>query len=392
MAIAYQQPQAVDPLQLKNSYGGSVYNDAQSKASLNNFTPQKLNPANYGVNYDYNSIKGIFDNATKTQYQTLRDQYDQTANQFYNNQFNNQQTALDTIRKSNASAVATGASRGMQAANELSSTLGLQQQGTQEATTLAGNRSGLADKEQAAYAQNSSNALTAANTAGENLYSADTQWGVGQMNYYAALESAYKQLQAAQETAAGTRYYAGATADASRYTADSNKNAAYYAANIGAQAQTQVADTNLIGTKYTADQNLTGTKYNADKNYAGTIGAANINSSATRAAAATSADATRYAANTSAAAQKATSSASKADISSLLSKYSSSGDQASYVSTLMNYSNMSKADATAYWHSTRSQNVQLPVSFPPQINNTLSAPKLQDNGPGWQLRQALGLK
>jgi hypothetical protein len=338
MAIAYQQPNAVDPLNLKSSYGSNVYSDAQSKGTQYGYTPTKLDPKNYGVNFDADSIKNIFDKATSEQYKVLRDQYDQTANQYYNNQFNNQQTALDTIRKSNASAVATGASRGMQAANELSATLGLQQQGTQEATTLAGNRAMLADKEQAAYAQNASNAMTAANTAGTNIYSADTQFGVGQMNYYAALESAYKQLQAAQESANATRYYAGATADASRYTADSNRNASYYSTNVGSQTQTQVADTNAAASRYAAEQAAAAQRE-----------AANISAAAQRAAAASSAEATRYAADRSASA----SSASKADISSMLNKYASSGDKASYVSTLMSYSNMSKSDAEAYWQATQ---------------------------------------
>ena len=76
-----------------------------------------------------------------------------------------QATALDTIRKNNASAIATGASKGMQAANELSAKLGLQDTAVEESTALAQQRLDLADAYAAEYAKN---AVTAQETANAN--------------------------------------------------------------------------------------------------------------------------------------------------------------------------------------------------------------------------------
>lgn len=89
---------------------------------------------NYGIDYSQeqrDEIAGIFANEATKAYGSAQNEYA--------NQMAQQQTSLqDTIRRSQAQAVATGASRGMQAANELSSMLGLQEQAAQGATTLQG--------------------------------------------------------------------------------------------------------------------------------------------------------------------------------------------------------------------------------------------------------------
>jgi hypothetical protein len=176
----------------------------------------------YGINYDEDAILGKFKNATDASYDVLKKEYDVTANKYYDQMGAAGQTALDTIRKSNAKAVATGASKGMQAANELSSTLGLQQVSSDTATQLAQDRNLLMDKQQAADAQNVVNAMTTANglktgvmSADLNKYSADTQYDVGKMQYYAQLDAAAKALQ-------GTKYAADQSAAANMYSADQN--------------------------------------------------------------------------------------------------------------------------------------------------------------------------
>lgn len=64
--------------------------------------------------------------------------YNTAQNDFSNTMASTQASLADTIRRSRAQAVATGASRGMQAANELSSMLGLQQTAAQEASKMQG--------------------------------------------------------------------------------------------------------------------------------------------------------------------------------------------------------------------------------------------------------------
>ena len=149
-------------------YKDKITNVAKPNKTSNLMSSSDL-ASKYGITYDAKAIEDKFNEATKAEYDVLRKEYEATQNQFYNNMYNNQMTALDTIRKSNAEAVATGASRGVQAANELSSILGLQQSTTDEATQLAVDRNALADKEAAAYAQNKVDAFNKANELGLSL-------------------------------------------------------------------------------------------------------------------------------------------------------------------------------------------------------------------------------
>lgn len=214
----------------------------------------------YGnITFDEDAIRSKFDKATKAEYELKRKEYEQTEDQFYNRLLGTQSTALDTIRRANASAISSGAAKGMQAANELLAILGLQQESVDDSTQLAQARNNLVDAEAAAYAKNVVDALNTANqiklalgTLGSNLYASDTQFDVGTMQYLAQLDAAAKQLEGM-----------GLTADATKYSADRNLEGNKY-----------TADQNLLGNMYTADQNLAGTQYTADKNYASNIYAA----------------------------------------------------------------------------------------------------------------------
>jgi hypothetical protein len=103
---------------------------------------------------DEQAIADKFNAATAAQYAVQRDQNRQAENQFYNQMYNTQQTAMDTIRKSNAAAVSTGASRGVQAANELSAILGLEKESVAGATELAQANRQTAQEETAAVLEN----------------------------------------------------------------------------------------------------------------------------------------------------------------------------------------------------------------------------------------------
>lgn len=183
----------------------------------------------YGLTYDADEIQGKFDAATKAQYDVLRKEYKNTENDYYDQLFGTQATAMDAIRKNNAAAVATGASRGMQAANELSATLGIAQESTGLSTDLAQSRNLLMDKEQAAYAKNATDALTSANSARQgianldaNMYAADTQFNVGQMDYYARLDQASKGLMGVQAQNEANKMIAELEMRANMYSTDMN--------------------------------------------------------------------------------------------------------------------------------------------------------------------------
>lgn len=209
----------------------------------------------YGITYDENAIKGKYDQATKDEYALKNQEYAQTEGRFYNNLYNTGATALDTIRKSNAAAVATGASRGMQAANELSSILGLQQTANTEATTLAQERNNLKAQEAAAYSTNAKDALTYSNqvkqalgTLGSNIYASDAQYDIGKMNYYAQLDAAAKQLE-------GMQAQAGANVTASENSARGQVDSARInsAGNLASTGVNSLS--NLLGNIFTAGTN-----------------------------------------------------------------------------------------------------------------------------------------
>ena len=152
------------------------------------------------INYDQNAIRGIFDDAVRTQYSNLENEQRATEDEFYRRMYGTQNTALDTIRRSNAEAIATGASRGVQAANELSSIFGLQQQAAEESTELSRNRDALMGEREAALANNAGMAMEYADgnrLALGNLaalfHQADSaqnaQWDASALGYDAQMDS-----------------------------------------------------------------------------------------------------------------------------------------------------------------------------------------------------------
>ena len=97
-------------------------------------------------------------------YKQTKLENEQAQNQFAQNISANQLTALDAIRRSNASAIANGANAGLSAANQLSSILGLQQDTSQEATNIANTS---IDAAAQLNTQLNENAVTGAQTANE---------------------------------------------------------------------------------------------------------------------------------------------------------------------------------------------------------------------------------
>lgn len=110
-----------------------------------------------------------FDAVTEAEYDKQRTELQNTENKFYNKLYDTQQTTMDTIRQNNASAVATGASKGIQAANELSALLGLQQESVEGATDIANQATTIAQDETQAMLENVLNAETQAQAANQTL-------------------------------------------------------------------------------------------------------------------------------------------------------------------------------------------------------------------------------
>lgn len=250
---------------LISSIPTTVAPSGSSRSKL--MSAQQLADKYGGINFDEDAILRKFNAATRAEYDLLRKEYGNVENQFGKKLSDIQGTALDTIRKANAAAIATGASRGVQAANELSAMLGLQDESALMATELAQQRQQLADKEAAALARNPVEALTAANaekqklaTLAANIYAQDTMFDVGQMS--SAAEQAKAEAMMEQALSAVTVQKLQNELGMSQIEA--NKFIEELRAEVS---------------RYNSDKVLEGTIYNADRNLEGTLGAARINAS-----------------------------------------------------------------------------------------------------------------
>lgn len=179
----------------------------------------------YGIVYDQPTIQKLLDDATKAQFGLRNQQQAQSENKFYNTMLDTQGTALDSLRKTQASAVATGASRGMAAANELSAILNLQQVSTDESTLLAQNRDNLNIEEAAGYKQNASDSLETSNALKQAIaglsstkYGYDTQGYAAILSYLAALADVSAQKYSSDTTLTGVKYNADANVAAAGKT------------------------------------------------------------------------------------------------------------------------------------------------------------------------------
>lgn len=298
LAGRYAKVQADDNLRklygedaLSKEYLDSVRAAAGSSASVPSPTlrsAQELAELYGGVNYDMDAIRGVFDKQTAAEYEVKRKQYKQTEDDFYGQMYNAGVTAQDALRKNTAAAITTGASRGMQAATELSALLGLQQESAKTATDLATARNLLTDQEQAAYMTNATNALTSSNdaklklgTLGGNLYAADTQFSVGQMSALAAEQQAKAQLQAAGITADGN-------VNAAKATAAGNIGAA----NAAGSWNLKATERSSQATETAAAASASATRAAAAAQAQATLESAYLGAEATKAAARTQREAT----------------------------------------------------------------------------------------------------
>lgn len=182
----------------------------------------------YGnIDYDEASIKKKFDTATNDAYKVKQKEYQQAENAYYDQMANQQFSTVDAIRRANAQAIASGATKGMQAANELSAVLGLQQEAATGATTLATDRQKIIDEHVAALSQNAVDALSAANeaklklgTLGSDIYASDVQ-------RLAALDAYWQGLEEAAAALEGQKYAAdkaaAAQVDAAKATANAQQ-------------------------------------------------------------------------------------------------------------------------------------------------------------------------
>lgn len=197
--------------------------------------------------YDRDAIEKIYQDATKASLRT--EMGSGTENKYYQHLADAQNTALDTIRQQYGSAVASGASKGMQAANMLSTILGTTQTANEEATQLAVDRQALVNQYAQQLRQDSVDALKYSNdmasqigTLSHQLYNDDIQKLTAQLAYNQAINTDAAGYAANKYTAQSNLAGTLASAGAGIYNNNQSSIAAIQSAIEQANAQRYAAD------------------------------------------------------------------------------------------------------------------------------------------------------
>lgn len=177
---------------LNNPYENPDYTNVDD-ATLQS-VQQLQNTLGTNINYDYDNIKGIYDEAARQGYEI--EQESGAERSYYQHLADAQNTALDTIRQQYGQAVASGASKGMQAAQQLSAILGTTQQANAEATQLAIDKQSRANEYAQQVAQNARDALSYSNqqqmdlaNLSRTLYNDSIQKQTAQLGYNQSLNT-----------------------------------------------------------------------------------------------------------------------------------------------------------------------------------------------------------
>ena len=197
--------------------------------------------------YDRDAIEKIYQDSTKSALRT--EMGSGTENKYYQHLADAQNTALDTIRQQYGSAVASGASKGMQAANMLSAILGTTQTANEEATQLAVDRQALVNQYAQQLKQDSVDALKYSNdmanqigTLSHQLYNDDIQKLTAQLAYNQAINTDAAGYAANKYTAQSNLAGTLASAGAGIYNNNQSSIAAIQSAIEQANAQRYAAD------------------------------------------------------------------------------------------------------------------------------------------------------
>ena len=203
------------------------------------------------INYDYNAIRQIYDDATRSAYDI--EQKSGVEKSYYQHLADAQNTALDTIRQQYGTAVANGATKGMMAAQQLSAILGTSATAGEEATQLAIDKQSRANEYASQMAQNAKDALNYSNqqqmdlaTLSRQLYNDDIQAKTAELSYNQGINTDRANVAAARTTALG-----------SLQASLANTAAGIYNNNQSAIAQLQSAIESANATKYAADRQRT---------------------------------------------------------------------------------------------------------------------------------------
>ena len=159
----------------------------------------------YGIDYNRESIEGVFKDATNAAHEANLKEYNRTARQYYDKLGATQNSLIDTLRKQRAAAITSGANAGMQNATELSEILGFTQTVSPDALALAQDRNALIEAYNAQLAQDARDAMEYSDKLKQALAAlASEKYGYDAQQYVAELS--HNANVQAQNTASSAAY------------------------------------------------------------------------------------------------------------------------------------------------------------------------------------------
>ena len=239
-----------------------------------------------GVNftYDRRAIESIYQDATKAAFNASNTAQKNSESAFNRSMASAQDSGLDTIRQLNNSAIASGANKGMQAANVLSTILGNSQAAAEQATGLMQDRQKMIADYATQMKEDSVNALKYSNEMASSIgqlahqyYNDDIQQLTAQLAYNQGINTDYAGVEANRLTSqnnllaniasAGSGVYnnnntALATIEAALQAANAQK----YSADVSAASNRDVAKAQASANLQAAIEQANASKYAADKN------------------------------------------------------------------------------------------------------------------------------
>ena len=207
----------------------------------------------YELDYDRDTIEKVFNQGTDAQYALMQKENQIAQNQYANNQFANQQSAIESLRQQRNEQIASGMARGLNAAQEQGTILGLQQEGAAGALELANKQQLAADEIAVAYAENVAKALEEANAVKQAMAGISAQLYEADMLGYTGELSASAQMDAN----ASNRFGSELGYEGSVYTANKNYDAAVLAAEAQIQAAQIAAEAQIHAASISANAQRT---------------------------------------------------------------------------------------------------------------------------------------
>ena len=215
---------------------------------------------NFGIDTSVANLQDRFDKLTAQEYAQKGKEFQRSEDQYFQNMAAQNAQYQQGAQNAISQALAAGASRGMQFANQFAAQNQLAEQNSSGALELALQRNDLKAQEAQAYTQNAINAEQTAYDRKANILGQAVADRANEVQRYAADATLYSNELAARLN--NYQYNMDKVYD--EYLLDKQ-----LANDFWSQRASDMID--LEGTYYNADSNLEGTKYNADMNYKGTM-------------------------------------------------------------------------------------------------------------------------